>query len=350
VITGNATLTALRATIGRPAWWILALAGFLVRGGIVLFLVAIVSLPSPLALSNILGPLVTPLYLGRLEPATAALIALGIATILGWLIAGSWLGAATEVALIRDVRRTIARSGPAVRQAVAADPDGFTGRVLAARALALLPLALTLGIGSVRIFDVTYRELVNPSSAGSIVLRVIIGAAGPVAAIIVAWLLGEIVGGVAARRIVLNGESVRAAVGRAAIDLVRRPGGTVISALSTTILLALDLIATLAVVGGAWTEARSQLVAPHLDLLLTGLALLALGAAWCLALLMTGLVDAWRGAAMTLETERAVAAVEPKAAGSQPNGLPVDPAGGTIGASSGHRPGDWSDGHPGGSL
>ena len=46
------TLAALLAVLGRPSWWMLGLAGFLVRGGIVVFLVAIITLPSPLALSH----------------------------------------------------------------------------------------------------------------------------------------------------------------------------------------------------------------------------------------------------------------------------------------------------------
>jgi len=39
--TRGATLAALLSALGRPSWWILALAGFLVRGGIVVFVVAI---------------------------------------------------------------------------------------------------------------------------------------------------------------------------------------------------------------------------------------------------------------------------------------------------------------------
>ena len=69
--TRGATLAALLAALSRPSWWILALAGFLVRGGILLFLVAIVTLPSPLALSNEVGPIITRLYLGDLDPSAA---------------------------------------------------------------------------------------------------------------------------------------------------------------------------------------------------------------------------------------------------------------------------------------
>src|SRR6476660_768593 len=99
--TRGATLAALLAALGRPSWWILALAGFLVRGGILLFVVAIVTLPSPLALSNVLGPIVTPLYLGRIEPTTLTLIGIGVLGAIAWILAGGWFAAATEVALVR---------------------------------------------------------------------------------------------------------------------------------------------------------------------------------------------------------------------------------------------------------
>src|SRR5258705_12853674 len=100
--TGGATWAALFCALGRRPWWILALAGFLVRGGIVVFVVAIVTLPSPLALSNDLAPLLTPLYFGRIEPATLALLVAAIVTIVAWIVAGGWFAAATGVVLVRD--------------------------------------------------------------------------------------------------------------------------------------------------------------------------------------------------------------------------------------------------------
>jgi hypothetical protein len=348
--TRGGTLAALLAALGRPSWWILALAGFLVRGGIVVFAVAIVTLPSPLALSNVLGPIITPLYLGHVEPTTLALIVTGIVAVVAWIVAGGWFAAATEVVLVRDAQRAAADEGLPV------GPDRPSGRLLTSRAaaahlLALLPAAVTLGLGSVGIFGVAYRELVNPSDAGPIVLRVVAGAAGPVAAIVVVWVIGEIVGGMAVRRIVVGGEPVGAAVLRAAADLVRRPGGSLVAPLAAAAVLAVDLAAVLAVVMLVWTEVRGRLVDAAGDPIAIGLALLTLGAAWCLALLVTGLIGAWRSAAMTFETERraalAVAGAVPAGGGGSRSGTPD---GGTIGASPQRRPGDWSADDRGGSL
>jgi hypothetical protein len=350
VTTRGATLAALLTVLSRPSWWILALAGFLVRGGILLFLLAIVTLPSPLALSNVLGPVITPLYLGHLDPSILALLIGAIVLAVAWIVGGGWFAAATEVTLIRDARLAMSDEGMATR------PLASTGRWLIARGaaahlVALIPMGVVLGIGSVQIFGVAYRELLNPSDNSPVALRVIAGASGPVAAIVASWVLGEIVGGRAVRRLVLGGEPLVGAVLRSAVDLVRRPAGALLAPLVTTAVLVVDLGAVLAVVMIVWTEVRNRLVRPVDDPLATALALAMLGAAWFLALLVTGLIEAWRSAAMTFELERAeaVGTIRPTLpdAGKSQAGPPEN---GTIGASRHGRPGDWSADDPGGSL
>jgi hypothetical protein len=350
VTTRGATLAALLSALGRPSWWILALAGFLVRGGIVLFLVAIVTLPSPLALSNVLGPIVTPLYFGRFEPTTVTLIAVAMVPVVAWIVAGGWFAAATEVALIREARRSARDEGLPIQEV---RPDGslLIGRAAAAHLIALIPMAVTLGFGSVQIFGVAYSELVNPSSTGPIVLRVIGGALGPVVAIVIAWVLGELVGGMAVRRIVIGGEPVVGAVLRSASDLLRRPAGGLLAPLVTSAVLAADLGAVLAVVMIVWVEARTRLLHALDDPLATAITIATLGAAWCLALLVTGLIDAWRSAAMTFELERRTGpATTRPTVGRDGKSQPGPTGGGTIGVPGQGRPGDWSADDPGGSL
>jgi hypothetical protein len=326
----------------------LALAGFLVRGGILVFLLAIVTLPSPLALSNLLAPLVTPLYLGRVEPSTVALVGTAIACFAAWLVGGAWIAAATEVVLVRDAHQA------ATEESLPTGPEPPAGRLVISRAaaahlLALAPLAFVLGIGSVQISAVAYRELVNPSDVGPIVLRVVGGASGAVTAIVVAWLLGELVGGAAVRRIVLRGESVVGAVIRSAGDLVRRPAGALVAPLVAIAILVVDLAAVLAVVVLVWTEVRTRLIRPLDEPLATALTIATLGVAWCFALIVTGLIEAWRSAALTFELDRAAAvAAARSAAGGDGSGS--GSAHGTIGASAHRRPGDWSADDRGGSL
>ena len=340
-------LAALLAVLGRPTWWILALAGFLVRGGILLFLGAIVTLPSPLALANAFGPVVTSIYFGRIEPTTLVLLVSALGFVVAWIALGSWIGAATEVVLIRDARQA------AIDEGLPAGPERSGGRLLITRSalahlLAHVPLLAVAGLASIPITAAVYRELVTPSDAGPIVLRVIAGAAGPVSAIALALILGEIVGGIAVRRIVLLGESVVGAVVRAAADLVRRPLAFLVAPLVQLAILAIDVAAVLLVVVLVWTEVRDRLTVALEAPLATGLALATLGAAWSLALVVTGLIDAWRGVALTFEVDRVAALA---AAGDTAGAGGGSGAGaGTMGASTHRRPGDWSADDRGGSL
>src|SRR5262249_50602490 len=56
---------ALRASLGRPQWWVMALAAFLVRGGIVVVLLPLVPLPSVSELSTALAPTVEAIAMSR---------------------------------------------------------------------------------------------------------------------------------------------------------------------------------------------------------------------------------------------------------------------------------------------
>ena len=341
--TRGLTLAALLAALGRPSWWLLALAGFLVRGGVLLFLLAIVSLPSPLIISNIVAPVIVPLALGRIDPGAIALLAGVVAIVAIWLIGGALVAATTEVALIRAARDAMLKEGLPVGP-VATPRRRLIGRVAASHLLAHVPTALVLAVGSIRIGGVAYVELTDPFEVTTpLILRIVAGAAGSIAAIVIVWLLAEIVGGLAARRIVLRGASVVGGLRGAIGDLVRRPTAALAPALWTTLVLTIDLAAGLGIVALAWTQLGERLTDVSTDLVTTTFWILAFPASWIGALTLTGLVDAWRSAAMTFEVERAGVA-----AASGADRAP-DP-GGTFGASPGRRPGDWSTTDGGGSL
>ena len=334
--TRGATLAALLATLARPTWWLLGLAGFLARGGILLFLLAIVTLPSPLALSNVVAPLLVPIVFGGFTPLLVALFVSGIVSLIAWILVGGWVGAATEIVLVRDARRAAAEEGLPVRRG---DPSGhwLIGRVAIAHLLAHVPLVAVAAFGSVAIVNVAYVELTSPFEVVTpLPIRIVAGAAGPIAAIVVAWVVGELAGGLAARRIVLEDDSVLRAVRGGYTDLVTTPGSSTLPGLLTTLILAADLAAMLAAVDLSWTAARARLVEIPADPVAIGFALASFAASWFLALLVAGLIDAWRGVAMTFEAElRRVSAASTD---------------GTYGASAHRRPGDWSAQDEGGSL
>jgi hypothetical protein len=334
--TRGATLAALLATLGRPAWWLLGLAGFLARGGILLFLLAIVTLPSPLALSNVVAPLLVPIVFGGFTPLLVALLVSGFVSLVAWILVGGWIGAATEIVLIRDARRAAAEEGLPVRRG---DPSGswLIGRVAIGHLLAHVPLVVVAALGSVAIVNVAYVELTSPFEVATpLPIRIVAGAAGPIAAIVVAWLVGELAGGLAARRIVLEDDSVLRAVRGGYRDLVTTPRSSTLPALLTMLILAADLAAMLAAVDLSWTAARARLVEIPAEPVAIGLALASFAASWFLALLVAGLIDAWRGVAMTFEAER-----------RRVSAAMTD---GTYGASAHRRPGDWSAQDEGGSL
>jgi hypothetical protein len=347
VTTRGATLAALLATLGRPSWWLLGLAGFLARGGILLFLFAIVSLPSPLALSNVVAPFIVAFLFGGLTPFMISVVAFGVVSLLAWVLVGAWLAAATEIVLIRDARQVAAADGIPTR------PDGpprrwLIVRVTAVHLLAHVPLVVAIVVGSFRIASVAYTELLDPFEVVTpLAIRVIREASAPISIIVLALIVGELAGGLAARRVVVAGESIVPAVARAYLDLFRRPLSAVLPSVLTLAVLAVDLAAMLAAVAIAWTLARGQLAELPTNAAAVGLAVVAFAAAWCLALIVAGLITAWRSTAMTVETERAAFGAWARSAGGAASG---GDGPGTIGASAHRRPGDWSAPERGGSL
>jgi len=100
-----------------------------------------------------------------------------------------------------------------------------------------------------------------------------------------------------------------------------------------------------------WMVVRTRLLHPLDEPFATALALVTFGAAWCLALLVTGLIDAWRSAAMTFELVRARSVADARSTASDDGrSQPGPTGGGTIGVPGHGRPGDWSADDPGGSL
>jgi hypothetical protein len=345
--TRGTTLAALLGVLGRPTSWLLALAGFLARGGILAFLLGVVTLPSPLALSNVLAPLLVPIVFGGVTPFLVAVIAIGIGSVVLWIVVGGWLAAATEVVLIRDARHAAAEEGLAVR------PDGsprrwLIVRVTAAHFLAHVPLIVTSAVGSISIVNVTYSELVNPFDVSTpLPVRIIHRAAAPIVVIAIAWIVGEIAGGLAARRIVVGGASIVGGVLRAYADLVIRPWSALLPNLLTLTILLGELGSMVGAVALSWTAARSRLAELPKDWTAIAIGLVGLAAVWCLSLVIAGIISAWRSVTMTLEAERSAVAA---GADSVPVAADGRDHAGTIGASTHRRPGDWSAGSPGGSL
>ena len=96
-MTRGAALTgALLATLVNPATWALALAAFLVRGGIVVVLLPIVVLPTPVGLGTALAPMLTAVAFGSVS-AGEVILAVGLSiAVVAWIIVGGWVAAALD--------------------------------------------------------------------------------------------------------------------------------------------------------------------------------------------------------------------------------------------------------------
>ena len=92
-------VAALAASVGRPRWWVMALAAFLVRGGILVLLLPLVSLPSAPAVATLLAPTVEAIAIGRQSFAAALIGAALIAVLISLDGESNWLEGAQLLAL-----------------------------------------------------------------------------------------------------------------------------------------------------------------------------------------------------------------------------------------------------------
>jgi hypothetical protein len=353
VSRGVAILASLLVTIGRPTWWLLALCGFLVRGGFLVFFLPIVTLPSPLALSNIVAPLIVPVAFGQIGGDAVVAAAVTLVLLVSWLVVGGAVAGAMDLALIREARDAATDEGlePAGQRSGASDRQRV-GRILVARLIAAVPLALAIAIGLVRIVAIAYVELTNPIDVDTpLVARVAAGAAPQLAVVVLAWVFGEVVGGGASRWIALEEAPVARALARAVADTVRRPRSTLLPWLATSLVLLVVAGLDLAAARIAWERAEIVLSTSTststTDTGAAAVALLAFVATWLAALVLTGVLVAIRSAMATFEHARwRLAAAESQTPGT--SSTQDDP--GTFGASTHHRPGDWSGHGEGGSL
>ena len=312
----SAMAAATRLAAGRPRLWAFALLAFLARGGLVALVLPMLVLPSFIGIANAVGP--TSVTAAGPTPRLVALVAAWCAIALGAIVGGTLVAAAAEVALHRATvgpgtdagtgrvvafpSRWIAAGSPAVAGAPSA--RGIVRRVAVARLVLLVPVAVALAAAVPGWVGVAYQELLLPSNlAIPLPLRVIAGA--PIAAVVVVatWLLAEMVGGLASRRIVLDGSTVSGALGAAAGEIARAPA-TVLLTLCLSFVGTLPLLVPATVVlGVAWDRARVALV-DATDGAAVIASTLVLVAAWAACLGIAAITAAWRSALWTAELAR----------------------------------------------
>jgi len=172
---------------------------------------------------------------------------------------------------------------------------------LVARLLAHAPLVVALGWGLTALLDATYAELTLPSDPRqALLIRVLLAMPGPLLAVLVAWLVGEVAGGLAVRRVVLDGEGVGGALRRAWRDVLARPRSTLATTVLTDGALALGLFP--AVVASALAAERLRTtLGLGLDGSELALSLVLFVGLWFATLVLAGALTTFRSVAWTFE-------------------------------------------------
>jgi hypothetical protein len=306
---------ALLVTLASPRTWPLALAVFLLRGGLVLVALPIVVLPTPVGLGNLLAPTLTSLVFGGVSAGLVILV-IGIALAgLAWVVAGGTLAAMLEAEAARIVagHEEVApppgirvppmaandltdRSAPVVSGGRSVE----AGRIFLARVLAHLPLGIALAWGSVRLVAITYHELTNPTDvATSIVWRVLREAPEVVVAIVLTWMVGQTLGAIAARRVALARSGTLGALRAAASTVLRQPVPVLLGFWLPTLALAVALAPSAVAASSAADVIRTAVATPE-DPIGLFLAVVLFVSLWIVGLALTAVICAWRAAFWTV--------------------------------------------------
>jgi hypothetical protein len=282
---------ALLATTRRGRWWIAALATFLVRGGLLALLPAIVLVPTPAGLALHLDPGLTGDAPGDVTSVLVGIVVRLVVAAAIVLVATTALGARIEGDLVADAATDEELGLAGGHRSVP------FGRAIVARLATHLPTLAALGFGGLGLTNAAYGELVSPSGAGSLAERVAMRAPLPLLAIGVAWLLGEAWGGLALRRLVA-GDSLGRALGRGLVGVVRPTG---LATLGLTSLAVALPAAALWLAASRAFDRLWPLVIDRADPWFVVIALGLLAGTWGAGLWLLAIGLAFRSAAWTAE-------------------------------------------------
>jgi hypothetical protein len=294
---------ALVVTLVRPATWVVALAGFVAGGGIIVLAWPIVVLPTPSGLQNLLGAPISTLAFGAPSRALVTMAAVIGASSAVLVVTGLLVGSWAERRGIALVLEGAAEEG---YPAAAPSLDGAPGplRVAAVRLLGLVPPIIVAALAWPTLYAVTYHELILPGDlAVPLPIRVIEQVPLQLVAVVGSWLLADTAAAVGVRRLVVERRGVLASWALGWADLARRPlrilGATAIG-IAALVLAAGPALAAAAL---AWFRVREALeLAANSPI---GIAVVALWVAiWLGALVLAGVGAAVRSAAWTLEGAR----------------------------------------------
>ncbi|HEY5630410.1 MAG TPA: hypothetical protein VIR16_12965 [Candidatus Limnocylindrales bacterium] len=299
----RALAAALVITVSRPATWVVALAGFLAGGGVVILAWPILVLPTPSGLQNILGAPVATLAFGSPSGEFVRLVAGTAITativFVGGLLAGAWAE-----------RRGIAMV------LVAGEEEGYTAavprlatlpavlRVAVIRLTAMIPPLIVFILAWPTLYAVTYRELILPEDLVTpLPVRVVAQLPVQLTVLLLVWGAADLAAALAVRRLIVERRRLATAWLLGWADLLARPYRVIPAALLGDSVLVVAAGPALLASAVAWTRVREALeLAPDSPL---GIGVTVMWVSiWLGCLVLAGFGAAFRAAILTLEGAR----------------------------------------------
>jgi hypothetical protein len=298
---------------------LIALTGFLPRGGIALLASPAIVFPSVIGIAEITG--VRAISIAG-QP-TPWLVEVALAAALGaavWLVVASLLGALADVWLVEMALDETGASHTRLEL-----PGGSTVlRLIAIRVVCAVPLAVALVWAGSRIFEATYNELTTPTNLTQpLPLRVVFAATDAVVVVIVVWLATETLAAIAVRRQILACGGIWRSLAGAVQQIVRRPLSTCLAIVVSYGASVVATVVALAAITTAFDWCRiaardSEPLALRIGVgglaatrdfrpVVFALAAVALALAWAAALALSAVTSAWRSAAFSQEVADALA-------------------------------------------
>jgi hypothetical protein len=312
---------AAAVVFGDPRLWLVGAAAFLLRGGWLLLALPIWVLPSPVAVSSLLGPDAVGPAGPSLRAVTVALaVALGLLLMAAAAVVGGALADLVSVErFVEDPETAAIRSDRTGRQLATRQRLHLALEAAGIQATMLLPAAIVFVYLVVGLVDAVTLEFFVPGSlAVPLAIRVASAVAGPLALLAALVVAGDLLATIISRRLmarrlgILRAEPGLTAPGPIAsglAQLVRHPGSMLATAgLAWLITIAL-LAPALGAVVVAWGGARAMFLAQPRQAdpgFTAGWAIVVVlfVALWCAALLLAGVASAARAALWSAEALR----------------------------------------------
>jgi hypothetical protein len=305
--------TALVVVLAEPGLWILGIAGFLLRGGWILVALSIWTLPSPVAVTTLIGP--DAIGTGGLSPGLATIVAasivIAVVVVVTSAIGAAWLDVVVFEYFVRNPETRELRGGREPRELPAGARRGLVGRAVLLMAGAFLPAVGAVFAAAVAMASATYQDFLLPGElAVPLLVRVAMASAGPLLLVAALVVVGEILASALTRRLLSRRYGLFAgadADARVQSGAATNPDGSRlvpnalrVAALCWTVTLVLVLPGVAAALLG-WSAIRGAFLGPDafrgLDAAVAaGGATILFVALWIAALVLTGVSSAIRAA------------------------------------------------------